>query len=49
SKNRPLTGREKAYNKRLSGKRVSVEHISAKIKTFKIMACPYRNRHNGKI
>jgi len=43
SKNHPLTGREKAYNRRLARDRVVIEHINAKIKTFKIMAYPYRN------
>jgi len=42
-KNSPLSEKEKAYNKRLARKRVAVEHINAKIKTFKIMAYPYRN------
>jgi hypothetical protein len=44
SKKHKLTKREKAYNKRLARKRVVVEHINAKIKTFKIMSYPYRNR-----
>lgn len=43
SKNHKLTEREKAYNKRLARLRVVIEHINAKIKTFKIMAYPYRN------
>ena len=43
SKNNPLNEKEKTYNKRLARKRVAVEHINAKIKTFKIMAYPYRN------
>ena len=43
SKNHKLTMREKAYNKRLARQRVAIEHINAKIKTFKIMAYPYRN------
>ncbi len=43
SKNNPLSEKDKAYNKRLARKRVAVEHINAKIKTFKIMAYPYRN------
>ena len=43
SKNHQLTEREKAYNKRLAKKRVVIEHINAKIKTFKIMSYPYRN------
>ena len=44
SKNHKLTEREKAYNKRLARKRVIIEHIHAKIKTFKITSYPYRNR-----
>jgi hypothetical protein len=43
SKNHKLTEREKVYNKRLARKRVVIEHINAKIKTFKITAYPYRN------
>ena len=43
SKNHKLTKREKAYNRRLARQRVVIEHIHAKIKTFKIMAYPYRN------
>jgi hypothetical protein len=39
----PLSGKDKAYNKRLARKRVVVEHINAKIKTFRSMAYPYRN------
>jgi hypothetical protein len=39
----PLSGKEKAYNKWLARKRVIVEYINAKIKTFKCMAYPYRN------
>ena len=44
SKNHRLNNREKAYNKRLARQRVVIEHINAKIKTFKITAYPYRNR-----
>jgi hypothetical protein len=44
SKNHKLTKREKAYNTRLARQRVVIEHIHAKIKTFKIMSYPYRNR-----
>jgi hypothetical protein len=40
SKLHPLSDKEKAYNKRLVRKRVVVEHINAKIKTFKSMAEP---------
>jgi len=43
SKLHPLNDKDKAYNKRLARKRVIVEHINAKIKTFKSMAYPYRN------
>jgi hypothetical protein len=43
TKNHQLTKREKAYNKSLAKKRVVIEHINAKIKTFKIMSYPYRN------
>ena len=43
SKNHKLTKREKAFNKRLARDRVVIEHVNAKIKTFKSMACPYRN------
>jgi hypothetical protein len=49
SKNHRLTEKEKAYNRVLAGRRVVIEHINAKIKTFKSMAYPYRghycNRH----
>jgi hypothetical protein len=44
SKFHKLTEREKAYNKRLARQRVVIEHINAKIKTFKITSYPYRNR-----
>jgi hypothetical protein len=44
SKNHKLTEREKAYNKKLARQRVVIEHVNAKIKTFKITAYPYRNR-----
>jgi hypothetical protein len=43
SKYHKLSKREMAYNKRLARKRVVIEHINAKIKTFKSMAYPYRN------
>jgi hypothetical protein len=43
SKHHPLSDKDKAYNKRLARKRIVVEHINAKIKTFKSMAYPYRN------
>jgi hypothetical protein len=44
SKNYQLTKGEKAYNRELARRRVVIEHINAKIKTFKSMAYPYRGR-----
>jgi hypothetical protein len=53
SKKHQLSKREKAYNKRLARRRVVIEHINAKIKTFKSMAYPYRghccNRHSTRM
>jgi hypothetical protein len=43
SKYHKLTKREKAYNTALARRRVVIEHINAKIKTFKITSYPYRN------
>jgi IS5 family transposase len=49
-KKHKLSEEEKAYNKELARRRVVIEHINAKIKTFKSMAYPYRghcrNRHS---
>jgi hypothetical protein len=44
SKSRELTEEEKAYNRALSRKRIFIENINARIKVFKIMKYPYRNR-----
>ena len=44
SKNHKLTKGEKAYNKKLAQQRVVIEQINAKIKTFKLVSYPYRNR-----
>jgi hypothetical protein len=38
-----LARREKEHNTRLAPRRVVIEHINAKIKTFKSMSYPYRN------
>lgn len=43
-KGRELTAEEKSENKRISHERIFIEHINAKIKTFKIMKYSYRNR-----
>lgn len=39
-----LTQEQKASNKKLSSKRITVEHINREIKIFKIMSERYRNR-----
>jgi len=44
SKNCPLSDAEKSFNKELSRRRVFIENINARIKVFKIMSHPYRNR-----
>ena len=44
SKNHTVSKREKAYTKRLARQSIVIEHSNANIKTFKIMAYPYRNR-----
>jgi hypothetical protein len=50
SKKHQLNKREKAYNKRLARRRVVIEHINGRIKTFRCMSYPYRghchNRHS---
>ena len=40
----PLSKEDKFNNKRKSSKRIPIEHINAKIKTFKILSQKYRNR-----
>lgn len=39
-----LTDKEKRENQRISKERILIENINAKIKVFKIMKYPYRNR-----
>ena len=39
-----LTDKEKSENRRISKERILIENINAKIKVFKIMKYPYRNR-----
>jgi hypothetical protein len=48
SKKHQLSGRERAYNKKLAGRRVVIEHINAKIKTSKSMAYPYRGHYHNR-
>ena len=40
----PLSQQEKIENRLKASKRISIEHINAKIKTFNILALKYRNR-----
>ncbi len=44
TKNNPLTKEDKKENRKLSAKRIIIEQINAKIKVFKIVKYPYRNR-----
>ena len=39
-----LTAEEKRENRRISKERILIENMNAKIKVFKIMKYPYRNR-----
>ncbi len=40
----PLSKEDRLKNRNISLKRIPVEHINAKIKTFKILSQRYRNR-----
>jgi hypothetical protein len=44
SKNNPLTDAQKTHNKELARRRVVIEHVNRKIKTFRILGNRYRNR-----
>jgi hypothetical protein len=44
SKLHKLTKQQKQENKQISSIRVSIEHINARLKVFKILSSPYRNR-----
>jgi len=44
SKHHPLTEEKKRFNHELSSKRISIEHINAWIKRFKILSYKYRNK-----
>jgi hypothetical protein len=44
SKNYKLTDEDKIENQKKASKRIFVEHINAKIKTFQILKQKYRNR-----
>lgn len=44
TKKKPLTKEQKNSNRELSSKRIAIEQINARIKVFKILKYPYRNR-----
>ncbi len=44
SKKNPLTKEDKVENRKTSSKRVLVENVIARVKRFKILTTPYRNR-----
>lgn len=46
SKNKPLTKKDKKYNKAISKIRIVIEHVFAKLKTFRMFSGKYRNRTN---
>lgn len=44
TKKKPLSLEDKEHNHQIGSKRVMVEHVIRRIKIFKIVAAPYRNR-----
>lgn len=44
SKHHPLTRADKASNREISQQRIGCEHALARLKVFKILTYPYRNR-----
>ncbi len=44
SKHPPLTDEEKASNRAIARQRIGCEHALARLKVFKILSYPYRNR-----
>jgi hypothetical protein len=44
-KGKKLTKEEKQYNRELNKLRITLEHINRRLKIFKILSYPYRNRH----
>ncbi len=45
SKKKKLTKDQKKYNRELNRLRIAVEHVNRRLKIFKILSYPYRNRH----
>ncbi|WLF71277.1 transposase [Acinetobacter junii] len=44
SKKKPLTLLQKQINREISKRRIRIEHVNGKLKTFRILATRYRNR-----
>ena len=44
SKKQPLTLLQKQINREISKRRIRIEHVNGKLKTFRILATRYRNR-----
>ena len=47
SKNKPLTDKDKAANRKLAKERVVIEHVIGNLKIFRILAERYRNRRTN--
>ena len=45
SKKKKLTKEPKKFNTELNRLRIAVEHVNRRLKIFKILSYPYRNRH----
>jgi len=45
SKKKKLTKNQKKFNQKLNRLRIAVEHVNRRLKIFKILSYPYRNRH----
>ena len=45
ARGKKLTKEQKKYNRKLNRLRIAVEHVNRKLKIFKILSYPYRNRH----
>ena len=46
STNNPLSNEDKLFNRTLSGERIFIENINAKIKVFRCLSSRYRNRRS---
>ena len=44
SKHHPLTDEDKAKNRAIARDRIGCEHVMGRLKVFKILSLPYRNR-----